>query len=306
MSEVLQGKVVFITGAARGIGAGVAAEAARRGARVALCGLEPDELAARIQELGGDHAWFEADVTDSASVGAAVEATVQRFGRIDIVVSNAGIGTYGTIEKGDPAAWIRTIEVNLNGGFRTAHATIPHLIASRGYFCAIASVASYAPLAGMSSYTASKAGIESMVGALRHEVGFRGVACGTVHPSWIDTDLTRETQDDLSTFREMRANLPWPLRSTTSLATCSTAIVDGIEKRSRRIHVPGSVAMVYWLRSLVTSAAGDRVAAAQAAAIVPRMEAEIAALGRSSSRRTSTINHLGEEHPRRARHASGA
>src|SRR5690348_6895789 len=103
----LQGKVVFITGAARGIGAAVAAESARRGARVALAGLEPEELAARAAEIGGDTPHFECDVTDMDSVQAAVDGAVGALGRIDIVLANAGIGTYGTVEKGDPDAWLR-------------------------------------------------------------------------------------------------------------------------------------------------------------------------------------------------------
>src|SRR5688572_8231610 len=120
----LQGKVVFITGAARGIGAAVAAEAHRRGAKVALAGLEPELLGQRAAELG-DAPHFECDVTDMGSVQAAVDGTVAALGGIDVVVANAGIATYGTVEKGDPESWVRTIDVNLNGAYRTVHAALP-------------------------------------------------------------------------------------------------------------------------------------------------------------------------------------
>lgn len=291
----LEGKVVFITGAARGIGAAVATEAHKRGAKVALAGLEPELLADRARQLGPDTPHFECDVTDLASVQAAVEGTVERFGGIDIVLANAGIATYGTVEKGDPEAFMRTIDINLNGVFRTVHASLPHVIERKGYVCVVASVASFAPMAGMSSYNASKAGVEAFTRALRQEVGFRGVGAGTVHPSWIDTDMVRDSEKDLASFREVRSKLPWPLKATTSVESCARAIVDGMEKRSARIFVPRAVSMVYWLRSVITSSLGERATAAEAAQMVPRMEREIAALGRASSERTSAINDLEAE-----------
>ena len=85
-----------------------------------------------------------------------------------------------------------------NGAYRTIHATLPHVLERRGYIGVVCSIASFAPLAGMSSYSASKAGAESLVRAVRQEVGFRGVDVGAIHPSWIDTDLVRESELDLA------------------------------------------------------------------------------------------------------------
>ena len=116
------------------------------------------------------------------------------------------------------------------------------MLERRGYISVVASTASFAALPGMSSYNASKAGVELFVRALRQEVGFRGVDAGTVHPSWIDTDLVRESERDLASFRERRAKLPWPTNSTTSVETCAVAIVDGFEKRSARVFVPRAIA----------------------------------------------------------------
>jgi NAD(P)-dependent dehydrogenase (short-subunit alcohol dehydrogenase family) len=293
----LNGKVVFITGAARGIGAAVAQEAAGRGAKLSLAGLEPDLLADLAGRIGPDTPYFECDVTDSESVQAAVDGTVEALGGIDVVLANAGIATYGTVEKGDPDAFLRTIDINLNGVFRTVHAVLPHVLERRGYIGVLASVASFAPLAGMSSYNASKAGVEAFVRALRQEVGFRGVAAGSIHPSWIDTDMVRDSERDLGSFREARSKLPWPVRSTTSVDACAKAIVDGMEKRSARVFIPRAVSILYWFRSLVTSGVAERATAGEAAEMVPRMEREIAALGRSSSRRTAEINDLAGDEP---------
>ncbi|KAA0265304.1 MAG: SDR family oxidoreductase, partial [Acidobacteria bacterium] len=289
---VLRDRVVFVTGGARGIGAAVGAEAARRGARVALAGLETGKLAETAAAIGPDTHHVECDVADLDSVEAAVAGTVERFGGIDVVLANAGIGTFGTAEKADPGAWVRTIDVNLNGAFRTIHATLPHVAERRGYIGVVCSIASFAPLAGASAYSASKAGAESLVRAVRQEVGHRGVDVGAIHPSWIDTDLVREGELEVPSFREARAKLPWPLRATTSVGDCAAAIVDGIERRRARVFVPRTAVLAYWLRTLITSAAAERAATADAAERIPRLERDLAALGRPASARTTAINGL--------------
>lgn len=289
----LSGKVVFITGAARGIGAAVAREAGRRGARVALAGLEPELLAEVAASIGPGTPHYGCDVTDLESVRAAADGAAADLGRIDIVLANAGIGTYGTTEKGDPDAWIRTIDVNLNGAYRTVHVTLPHVLATRGYIGVVASTASFAPMAGMSAYNASKAGAEAFVRATRQEVGFRGVDVGSIHPGWIDTDLVRGAEADLPSFRQARSKMPWPLRSTVSVEVCARAIVDGFEQRSARVYVPRGIALLYWLRSIVTSGAVERGMTRDASTAVPQMEREIEALGRSAASHVSSVNGPG-------------
>lgn len=288
----LDGKVFFITGAARGIGAAVAAEAANRGARIALTGIEPDELEARAAELGEGHIHVEADVTEIDSMRAAVETTVAELGGIDMVLANAGIASYGSVEKGDPEAFLRTIEINLNGVYRTVHLTLPHVLERRGWIGIIGSIASYAPLPGAASYSASKAGVELFTRALRAEVGWRGVCAASIHPSWIDTDLVREASADLESFREIRSKLPWPAKATTSVDECARLIVDGVESRQDRIFIPKSARMLFWVRNLINSRLGERLIAREVPEIVPKMDAEVAAMGRATSARTAEINEL--------------
>jgi NAD(P)-dependent dehydrogenase (short-subunit alcohol dehydrogenase family) len=291
----LHGKVLFVTGGARGIGAAVAAEAAARGARVALTGLEPDQLEARAAELGPGHIHLEADVTDSDAMGAAVETTVAELGGIDMVLANAGIAAYGSVENTDPEAFFRTIDININGVFRTVHATLPHVLERRGWIGILASIASYAPLPGAASYNASKAGVELFTRALRAEVGWRGVCAASIHPSWIDTAMVREAEHDLGAFRDMRSRLPWPAHATTPVERCAQLIVDGAEQRRDRIFIPKSARLLFWLRNLLTTRAGEALLTRDAAATVPKMDAEVAAMGRSVSARTAEIDHL-EDH----------
>src|SRR5512132_190999 len=107
--------MVLITGAARGVGAESARRLAERGARVALVGLEPEGLERLAGEIGERAEWFEADVTDADELQAAVDGTVERCGGIDAVVANAGVAPVGMVRAIDPAAFERTIEINLLG-----------------------------------------------------------------------------------------------------------------------------------------------------------------------------------------------
>src|SRR5215212_6942828 len=176
MADHVSGKVVLITGPARGIGAETARQLARRGARLALVGLEPERLAALATELGAGHAWFECDVTDQAAVDRAAAGTVQALGRIDVVVANAGVASNGTVAVTPVRALVRTIEVNLIGVVRTVSATLPHVTAARGYYLLVSSAAALAPLPGISSYAASKSGVEMFGNVLRLETAHTGVA----------------------------------------------------------------------------------------------------------------------------------
>lgn len=276
----LAGKVVLVTGAARGIGEHTARLAAARGAKLSLVGLEPDRLAALAAELGPEHVWFSADVTDQAALDAAVAGTVAALGGIDAVVANAGVANRGTIAVGDVEALVRTVEVNLVGVMRTAAATVPALTARRGYLLIVSSAAAFAALPGMAAYCASKAGVEHFGTAIRLELAHRGVAVGTAHPSWVDTDLVREARADLPAFEAALGRLPWPMRRTTSVQECAAAFVRAIERRRRRVYVPRAVGAVQAARSLLVSPVADRLIGRTARTMVPLVEEQSRALGR--------------------------
>ncbi len=180
---------VFITGAARGIGAATARRLHARGARVALAGLEPDILATVARECG-DAPWLECDVRDRPQVEDAVELAVQRLGGLDVVVANAGTAAQLPILGGDPTVFERTIEVNLLGVYYTLRAAAPHIAHPRGYALAISSLAAavHAPLLG--AYSASKAGVEALADALRIELASSGARVGVAYFAELDTEMT--------------------------------------------------------------------------------------------------------------------
>ena len=274
----LAGRTVLITGAARGIGAELARRVAARGARVSLVGLEPELLAAVAAELGPEHLWVEADVTDAAALDVAVQRTVDTCGRLDAVVANAGIAPLTTVATSSARSLSRTIEVNLTGAMLTARAALPALTASRGHVLLVSSAAAFTVLPGMSAYCAAKAGLERFGDVLRLEVAHRGITVGSAHPTWIDTDMVRDTTAALPTFAETLGRLPGPLGACTSVGDCAEALVGNLERRSRRVFVPRAVGVLAAWRQLVTGVLGEKLVLAQARTAVPRLEQEIAAL----------------------------
>ena len=281
----LRGRVVLVTGAARGIGAHTARHAAARGARLALVGLEPDRLAALAGELGA--VWFAADVTDQAALDAAAAGTLEAYGRIDAVVANAGVASRGTVAVGDPEAAVRTVEVNLIGVMRTVAATVDQVIARRGYYLLVSSAAAFVALPGMAPYNAAKAGVESYGTTMRRELAHRGVAVGTAHPSWVDTDLVRDAREDLPAFHEALDRLPPGLVGVTSVHRCAAAFVDGIARRRRRVYVPPSMGVAQALRTVVNGPLGDLVVGRSARVSVPALEEQVRSLGRGFGRSTA-------------------
>lgn len=274
----VSGRVVLITGPARGIGAETARQLAARGAVLSLVGLEPERLAALATELGPRHRWHECDVTDQAALDRAVARTIAELGGIDVVVANAGVASNCTVAAGPVEALVRTIEVNLVGVVRTVSATLPHVTARRGHYLLVSSAAAIAAFPGIATYAASKAGVEYFGNALRLEVAHKGVTVGVAHPSWIDTDLVRDQRRELGTFDAMIAKLPGPFGTITPVERCAAAFVAGIEGRKRKVFVPRSLGPLAAIRQLFMSPLSDWVLRRPAARMIPAIEQELATL----------------------------
>jgi NAD(P)-dependent dehydrogenase (short-subunit alcohol dehydrogenase family) len=245
--SALSGRRVFITGAARGIGAATAKRLCARGARVALAGLEPDVLAAVARECG-DASWMECDVRDRTQVEDAVELAVQRLGGLDVVVANAGTAAQLPIVGGDPTVFERTVEVNLLGVYYTLRAAGPHIAHGGGYALAISSLAAavHPPLLG--AYCASKAGVEALADALRIELASSGARVGVAYFAELDTDMT---QRGFGTKAAAKLKNPGgPFTRVAPLEVGVNAIERGITRRSRRVAAPAWVGSVLPIRML--------------------------------------------------------
>lgn len=291
--STLDGKVVLITGAARGIGAETARVLAQRGARLVLTDLDEAPLRELAAELGEQRTVIAAcDVCDLASMEEAVAAGIERFGGIDVVLANAGIASYGSILAVDPQTFKRVIDINITGVFHTVRAALPSLIERHGYVLVVSSLAAFAPAPGLAAYNASKAGVEHFANALRLEVAHHGVDVGSAHMSWIDTPLVQDAKNDLTAFNEMLAVLPGPLGRTTTVDKCVAAFVKAIENRRRRVNVPGWVGLLGWFKAIVTSRLGDRETLKHVPRILPLMDSEVEALGRSTSARNTAMEDV--------------
>ena len=267
----LQGKTVLITGGARGIGAETARRLAARGARLSLVGLEPERLEQVAAELP-DAAAFEADTTDRDALQAAIDGTLERFGGIDVVMANAGIGAGGTIRAMDPAGWERVIEVNLLGVYRTIQMALPHVIERRGYVLPVSSMASSIHGPGMSAYSASKAAVEALGNSLRGEVRHLGVDVGVAYYSWIDTEMVRGA-DSRPGLGEWRKKLRGPAGKTFTVEEAGEVTAAGIEARARRIVVPKNFNAVLFGR-MVFQRLGEQQMRKDAPALIAQIEEE--------------------------------
>jgi NADP-dependent 3-hydroxy acid dehydrogenase YdfG len=180
----LDGRVALVTGASGGIGAAIARKLHDAGASVGLLSRRGDDLGLE-RGLG-----ITCDVRDRSVVEAATDAVVDRFGRLDIVIANAGVGAYGPFLGLDPEQLEAMIDVNLKGTLYTAAAALQHLIDSgEGDFVALASVAGLRALPGEAVYNASKFGQLGFTRALDHELRERGVRATCICPGGVKTDF---------------------------------------------------------------------------------------------------------------------
>ncbi len=244
-TPALRGRRVLITGAARGIGAGLADLLTAHGARVALAGLEPDLLS---QVAARNHApWRECDVADPAAVDRAVEELVAELGGLDVVVANAGIARQLPVIGGQPGVMEAHLQVNTLGVFYTLRAAGPHISHAGGYALATASLAAAVHLPLLGAYSASKAAVEAIGNTLRQEVRPSGARVGVAYYSELATDMTER---GFATRAGRKLTGGGTITGVAPLETGLRALERGIARRSRRIVAPAWVAPVVPVRHL--------------------------------------------------------
>jgi NADP-dependent 3-hydroxy acid dehydrogenase YdfG len=199
MTSKLTGAVALVTGASSGIGEATARRLAEDDASVVLVARRRNRLealAAEIEQTGGTALAVEADITDRTQAETAVQQTVERFGRLDILINNAGLMLLGPVVGADPDEWDRMIAINLQGLLYTTHAALPHLLKAAedgprqvADIVNISSIAGRVASNGFSVYNMTKFGVNGFTEALRQEITKRHVRVGVLEPGGVTTEL---------------------------------------------------------------------------------------------------------------------
>lgn len=196
----LDGRIALITGASQGIGRACAQALASAGAHVALAARSTDKLttvAEEIRSAGGTAEIFPVDIADEASIKQCGKAVLERFGKIEILVNNAGITRDGLSMRMRRADWDDTLVTNLTGAFLMTQAVMPSMMKHRwGRIINVTSVVGETGQAGQANYAASKAGLIGLTKSLARELGSRHVTVNAIAPGYIETAMTAVLTDD--------------------------------------------------------------------------------------------------------------
>jgi 3-oxoacyl-[acyl-carrier protein] reductase len=204
----LEGKVAIVTGAARGIGQQIAKELAANGAKVAVVDLKEEwcaETAGMVAEAGSEALTLGCNVASSADVDACVKAVIAKFGRVDIMINNAGITKDGLLMRMSDEDWDAVIDVNLKGTFLFTRAVSRPMMKNKaedgsqlgGAIINLASVVGIMGNAGQANYTASKGGVIALTKTTAKELGSRNIRCNAVAPGFIQSKMTDVLPDDV-------------------------------------------------------------------------------------------------------------
>ena len=190
MGESLEGKVVIVTGASSGIGAATARLLAQHGCLLTLAARSREKLESIAEDLGPTAMAVPTDVTSGADVEAMVRKTLKARGRIDVMFANAGLYIPGQAIEGDPDAWARLIDVNINGVFRCARAVLPAMTEQGdGFILATSSISGFVDIHWEPIYSASKHAVQGFVHTLRRQVMASGIRVGAVAPGRVANEL---------------------------------------------------------------------------------------------------------------------
>jgi NAD(P)-dependent dehydrogenase (short-subunit alcohol dehydrogenase family) len=232
-------KVALVTGGARGIGYETARHLHMRGASVVIVDLDGEEAREAAERIGERAIGIEGDVTDESAMRAAVAETVERFGRLDIAMANAGIAppTAATIRTVSDEEWRRVIDVNLIGVWNTIRAVLPQVCERRGHIVLVGSAYSFANGLLSSSYATAKAGVEALGRSLRAELAPFGASAGVAYFGFVDTKLVRDAfaKPDTARFEEYT---PAFILKRITPQEAGASVVAGIEARAPRTFAP--------------------------------------------------------------------
>lgn len=251
------GKVALVTGGTSGIGRAAAERLASLGARVAVVGRNHDALdkiGDAIARSGGQAIAIECDVTKSADVEAAVARTVERFGKLDILLASAGLSLRAYFEKTTLEALERVMRVNFFGTLYATHFALPHIIRSKGSLVALSSLTGKRGIPSYALYGASKFAIQGLYEALRLEVARHGVHVGVVAPAFVATPLRSNV---LAADGKPWPEPPPPPFKIWPVDKCVDRIIRLIERRQHEAVLPWRAKPLLLIDDLLGHTVGD-------------------------------------------------
>ncbi|WP_424493482.1 SDR family oxidoreductase [Salinimicrobium sp. GXAS 041] len=209
--ENLDAKVAFVTGGSKGIGYGIAESLAQMGMKVAITSRKKEEAEKAAKEISakgkGEVFGLQADVRDFESQKKAIEEVANKWGQLDVLVANAGIGHFGSIEELTPEQWQQTIDTNLTGVFYSIKAAVPALKQSQGYVFTISSLAGTNFFAGGAAYNASKFGVTGFTQAVMLDLRNYGIKVSTIMPGSVATHFNDHTPSDADSWKIQKEDI---------------------------------------------------------------------------------------------------
>lgn len=247
----LKGKIVIVTGASEGIGAQLAAALRARGAKLCLTARNETRLAAAA---GSDDLVVPGDITDDAVRRAVISRTAERWGGIDVLINNAGRGSYHAASAAPPEETRALFELNFFAPLALAQLATPHLRRTRGSLVNVSSIAGQIGLPWLPVYSASKFALAAITTAQRAELSRDGVHVMGVFPGYVDTDFQRHATGTPP------AVVAGGRRFAVSAAGCAEAIVEGIEHRRNTVVTPRAGWLLVWANRLFPGIVESRLA----------------------------------------------
>lgn len=203
--RTIKGKIALITGGTKGIGYGIAASMLKEGMNVAITGRSTEGVQQAQQDLSkigsGEVLGFVSDVRDLASLENTVNSISQQWGKLDVLIANAGVGHFAHISELTSEQWSETIDINLTGVFNSVKACIPVLKKTKGYIITIASLAGTNFFAGGSAYNASKFGLVGFTQAMMLDLRHEGINVSTIMPGSVATNFNNHTPDEKDAWK---------------------------------------------------------------------------------------------------------
>ena len=251
----LKDKIVAITGASSGIGKALADTALLRGAKVAVCARNIEKLNSIFK--GQENLFcFKADVSKETDCKAFIDAVVQRWGGVDVLINNAGISMRALFEEVDIAVIRELMDINFWGAVYCTKYALPSILKRKGVIAGVSSIAGYRGLPGRTGYSASKFAMQGFLEALRTELLHTGVHVMWVSPGFVASNIRNVAR---SSDGSAQAETPLDENKLMSADECARIILDGVEKRKRTIIMTGQGKLAVWLNKLFPALADKLV-----------------------------------------------